>query len=323
MFALMVAGAAVIVLIPGAPVGLITEAVQAVAGVLLPSASMFLLLLCNDPAVLGPWRNGVKLNVFATIIEAVLILLSLILMATTLFPHLNATLLSEIGGAVLATRSWPGLVIWWNRRHGAGFTMIETEPALPKIGGRSAAGAAVSAPRLHRAKADDVQHGGVPFAGRGHADRHYQRSRSRKSAPERTQRRSDGRSGAAPRASRAAGHMRRGRARRPRALEDRQTLAAVGANRLASVDDRQDVPVERYCLCPLLGRRSTNSEWSDQSDGLGTTLGRSVRCQLPPLAKQLHHRSWADILVQVLVRSLASTLSHWTGVTRPERKQNP
>ena len=36
---------------------MITEAVQALAGVLLPSASVFLLLLCNDREVLGPWRN--------------------------------------------------------------------------------------------------------------------------------------------------------------------------------------------------------------------------------------------------------------------------
>ena len=46
-----------IVLIPGAPLGVITESVQALAGVLLPSASVFLLLLCNDREVLGPWRN--------------------------------------------------------------------------------------------------------------------------------------------------------------------------------------------------------------------------------------------------------------------------
>ena len=44
-------------LIPGAPLGVITLAVQALAGVLLPSASVFLLLLCNDREVLGPWRN--------------------------------------------------------------------------------------------------------------------------------------------------------------------------------------------------------------------------------------------------------------------------
>src|SRR4029077_6559943 len=37
-----------ITLIPSAPLGLITPAVQALAGLLLPSASLFLLLLCND-----------------------------------------------------------------------------------------------------------------------------------------------------------------------------------------------------------------------------------------------------------------------------------
>jgi NRAMP (natural resistance-associated macrophage protein)-like metal ion transporter len=102
LFSLVVVGAAAIVLIPGAPLGIITEAVQALAGVLLPSASMFLLLLCNDPAVLGPWRNGPWLNALATVIVAVLVLLSLILMATTLFPSINVTTFSLIGGAVLA-----------------------------------------------------------------------------------------------------------------------------------------------------------------------------------------------------------------------------
>ena len=47
----LVVVAAGIVLIPGAP---ITTSVQALAGVLLPSASVFLLLLCNDREVLGP-----------------------------------------------------------------------------------------------------------------------------------------------------------------------------------------------------------------------------------------------------------------------------
>ena len=58
----MVVLAAVIVLIPGAPLGLITTAVQALAGLLLPSASVFLLLLCNDRQVLGPWVNRTWLN---------------------------------------------------------------------------------------------------------------------------------------------------------------------------------------------------------------------------------------------------------------------
>uniref|UniRef100_UPI001C2103BB Nramp family divalent metal transporter n=1 Tax=Nocardia alni TaxID=2815723 RepID=UPI001C2103BB len=87
----MVALAAAIVLIPGAPLGLITTAVQALAGLLLPSASVFLLLLCNDRQVLGPWVNRTWLNIVAGVIVAVLLLLSGILMATTLFPHIDVT----------------------------------------------------------------------------------------------------------------------------------------------------------------------------------------------------------------------------------------
>ena len=76
-------------LIPGAPLGLITTAVQALAGILLPSATVFLLLLCNDKAVLGPWVNRPWLNVVATFIVSVLFVLSLILMTTTVFPHID------------------------------------------------------------------------------------------------------------------------------------------------------------------------------------------------------------------------------------------
>ena len=81
---------------------MITTAVQALAGVLLPSATVFLLLLCNDREVLGPWRNRPWLNVLASMIVAVLVLLSLILMATTVFPHVDVTTVALIGGGVLA-----------------------------------------------------------------------------------------------------------------------------------------------------------------------------------------------------------------------------
>ncbi len=76
-------------LIPGAPLGLITTSVQALAGLLLPSASVFLLLLCNDPEVLGPWVNPKWLNAVAAVIVGVLLVLSGTLMATTLFPHVD------------------------------------------------------------------------------------------------------------------------------------------------------------------------------------------------------------------------------------------
>ena len=72
-------------LIPGAPLGLLTTAVQALAGILLPSASVFLLLLCNDREVLGPWLNPRWLNIVAAFIIGVLLVLSGTLVVTTLF----------------------------------------------------------------------------------------------------------------------------------------------------------------------------------------------------------------------------------------------
>ena len=88
-FAGLVVLAAAIVLIPHAPLGVITTAVQALAGVLLPSATVFLLLLCNDEEVLGPWVNRPWLNAVAFVIVSVLLMMSLVLMATTVFPGID------------------------------------------------------------------------------------------------------------------------------------------------------------------------------------------------------------------------------------------
>jgi Mn2+/Fe2+ NRAMP family transporter len=133
VFAGLVAGAAVIVLIPGAPLGVITTSVQALAGVLLPSATVFLLLLCNDRAVLGPWRNPPWLNVLATLIVAVLVLLSLILMATTVFPKINVTEFAVVGGAALAL-SLAAFGAWtlYSSRGGERVTVIDEGPSVPK-----------------------------------------------------------------------------------------------------------------------------------------------------------------------------------------------
>ena len=81
--------AAALVLTPGTPLGLLTNLVQTLAGVLLPSATVFLLLLCNDKAVLGPWVNSKGLNWFTAAIIAVLVMLSVILTAAVLFPDIS------------------------------------------------------------------------------------------------------------------------------------------------------------------------------------------------------------------------------------------
>ena len=90
VFAAILLVAAVIVLIPGSPLGLLTVGVQVLAGVLLPSATVFLLLLCNDREVLGPWVNGEALNLFTSAVIAVLVVLSLVLTAGVLFPDMGA-----------------------------------------------------------------------------------------------------------------------------------------------------------------------------------------------------------------------------------------
>ena len=101
LFSGQVVLAAGIVLIPRAPLGLITTSVQALAGVLLPSATVFLLLLCNDKEVLGPWVNRPWLNILAGFIVAVLLALSLILMATTVLPNLNVDSLALVLGSII------------------------------------------------------------------------------------------------------------------------------------------------------------------------------------------------------------------------------
>ncbi|GLC05166.1 hypothetical protein SRL2020400_57570 [Mycobacterium kiyosense] len=117
----MVVLAAAIVLIPGAPLGLITTSVQALAGLLLPSASVFLLLLCNDRQVLGPWINRPWLNWVAGLIVGTLLLLSGILMATTMFPDLNVVAVAgylALALLILAAAAAPALR-WMAHRHPA------------------------------------------------------------------------------------------------------------------------------------------------------------------------------------------------------------
>ena len=102
LFAGLVVVAAAIVLIPHAPLGLITEVVQTLAGVLLPSTTVFALLLCNDKGVLGPWVNRRWLNVLASLIVAVLLALSLILIISTVFTHVDvAAVALGFAGAIV------------------------------------------------------------------------------------------------------------------------------------------------------------------------------------------------------------------------------
>ena len=106
-YAALIALAAALVLIPRVPLGLLTLGVQVLAGVLLPSAVVFLAILCNDKAVLGPWVNGRKLNIVTGVIIWVLVILSVILTASVLFPAITGSQIL----AVMVVGTVSGLVL--------------------------------------------------------------------------------------------------------------------------------------------------------------------------------------------------------------------
>ncbi len=97
-YAVLLAVSAGVAFSPDHVLGLITQGVQALAGVLLPSATVFLVLLCNDRPVMGPWANTFRQNAIAWMIVWSLVVLSLMLTAVTFFPNLStATLVTGIG----------------------------------------------------------------------------------------------------------------------------------------------------------------------------------------------------------------------------------
>jgi len=117
LYAALVGGAAVIVAIPGSPLGLITEGVQVLAGVLLPAATVFLLMLCNDKAVLGPWVNTLKTNAFTGGVIAVLITLSVVLTASVMFPAITARgIFAIMGGCAVAAAAAGCFAVLLRRR---------------------------------------------------------------------------------------------------------------------------------------------------------------------------------------------------------------
>lgn len=113
-YCLLLALAAALVLVPGVPLGLLTNAVQTLAGVLLPSATVFLLLLCNDGAVLGPWVNSRAVNLFTMAVIGVLLTLSLILTVAVLFPALSSAqiLMMLKGGVLLSAGGVLAAALW-------------------------------------------------------------------------------------------------------------------------------------------------------------------------------------------------------------------
>ena len=84
----ILAAAGAVVLIPDAPLILITLFVQVIAVTLLPAALVFLILLLNQADVVGKYKNTLLQNVVASAIVGGIIVLSTLYAVSTLFPGL-------------------------------------------------------------------------------------------------------------------------------------------------------------------------------------------------------------------------------------------
>ena len=131
-FALMV-GAAAIVLIPGAPLGVITTRGAGARGGAAAERERVPAPAVQRPRGSRALAQRAWLNALASVIVATLVLLSLILMATTLFPSIDVTKVSLVGGALLALGLLAfGLAALRSRRVAGEVTVIGAQDEVPK-----------------------------------------------------------------------------------------------------------------------------------------------------------------------------------------------
>jgi Mn2+/Fe2+ NRAMP family transporter len=113
-FDLLLAGT--VVLIPGAPLGLITLFVQVIATTLMPAALVFLILLLNDRKMMGKYANTTWENLANITIVVAVIVTSTLYGVSAIFPAILNDPLS----------AWQGIVAYfqqmaWSTRIGGGF----------------------------------------------------------------------------------------------------------------------------------------------------------------------------------------------------------
>lgn len=120
--------------ISSTPLGLFTNFVQSLAGVLLPGAAAFFLLLCHDKAVLLPRVNSRRLNVFTAGVIAVLVVLSITLTASVLFSGITERqiLAILIGGSVLALATAAGVKLYERSHRMAKISAVAAEHGAPE-----------------------------------------------------------------------------------------------------------------------------------------------------------------------------------------------
>jgi Mn2+/Fe2+ NRAMP family transporter len=80
--------AGIVVLIPGAPLVLITLFVQVIAVTLLPAALVFLLLLLNNEEMMGKYKNTLMQNIWGFLIVISIIIVSTLYALSAIFPEM-------------------------------------------------------------------------------------------------------------------------------------------------------------------------------------------------------------------------------------------
>jgi hypothetical protein len=112
LYATLIGVAAVVTLTWGNDLGVVIDGVEALNGILLPSALVFLVLLANDKAVLGPWTNSLAQNWVGGVLVWTVLTFSLAPLVTTFFP--NVTLMQCLYAFIICTAAGlaAAAVIW-------------------------------------------------------------------------------------------------------------------------------------------------------------------------------------------------------------------
>jgi Mn2+/Fe2+ NRAMP family transporter len=91
LYAILIGLSAVVTLAWGNDLNVVINGVEALNGILLPSALVFLILLSNDKPILGPWANGTARNWLCGIIAWIVLTFSLAPIVTTFWPVITLT----------------------------------------------------------------------------------------------------------------------------------------------------------------------------------------------------------------------------------------
>jgi Mn2+/Fe2+ NRAMP family transporter len=91
LYGALVGLSAIVTLAWGNDLGVVVDGVEALNGILLPSTLVFLVLLANDKAVLGPWVNGTAQNWASGVLVWGVTTFSLAPLVTTFFPDVTLT----------------------------------------------------------------------------------------------------------------------------------------------------------------------------------------------------------------------------------------